>query len=112
MPQVPRHQCFVYEGSPARHLPGLSALIRQMLDENHRCLYLHSPSMVAGMRSYLFAGGTDVTREVQNARLVLSSDNAHLVDGRFNIDRMLGFLRRPWTRHCMTAIKVFGRQAI
>ncbi len=92
MPPVPRHQCLVYEGSPAPHLPGLSALIRQKLDENYRCLYLHSPPMVAGMRSYLFAGGTDVTKEVMRGRLLLSSDNAHLVDGRFNIDRMLGML--------------------
>jgi hypothetical protein len=92
MPHLPRHQCLIYEGSPAPHLPGLSALIRQKLDENYRCLYLHSPAMVAGMRSYLFAGGTDVIKEVMNGRLVLSSDNAHLVNGRFVIDRMLGML--------------------
>jgi hypothetical protein len=82
----------VYEGSPAPHLPGLSALIRQKLGENYRCLYLHSPSMVAGLRSYLFAAGIDVTKEIMKGGLVLSSDNAHLVDGRFNIDRMIGML--------------------
>ncbi len=92
MPQIPRHQCLVYEGSPAPHLPGLSALIRQKLDENYRCLYLHSPSMVAGLRSYLFAAGIDVTKEIMKGGLVLSSGNAHLVDGRFNIDRMIGML--------------------
>lgn len=92
MPQVSRHQCLVYDGSPASHLPGLAALIRQKLDENYRCLYLHSPSMVAGMRSYLFAAGTEVTKEIMQGRLVLSSDNDHLVDGRFHIDRMIGML--------------------
>jgi len=92
MSQAPRHQCLVYEGSPAPHLSALSALIRQKLDENYRCLYLHSPPMVAGMRSYLFAAGTDVPKEILKGSLVLSSNNAHLVDGRFNIDRMLGML--------------------
>lgn len=92
MPQAPRHQCLVYEGSPSPHLSALSALIRQKLDENYRCLYLHSPAMVAGMRSYLFAAGIDVTKEILQGSLVLSSTNAHLVDGRFNIDRMLRML--------------------
>ena len=77
---------------PAPYLPGLAALLRQKLSENYRCLYLHSPPMVAGMRSYLFAAGTDVPKEVVNGRLVLSSDKAHLVKGCFNIDRMLGML--------------------
>lgn len=94
MPPVSRHQCLVYEGSPAPQLSGLAALIRQKLEENYRCLYLHSPPMVAGMRSYLFAAGADVTTEVMRGRLLLSSDNAHLVDGRFNIDRMLGMLEQ------------------
>jgi hypothetical protein len=53
---------------------------------------VHGTVTELGMRSYLFARGTDVTTEVTNRRLVLSSDNAHLVNGRFNIDRMLGML--------------------
>jgi hypothetical protein len=92
MPSVSRHQCFVYEGSPAPHLPGLSALIRQKLDENYRCLFLHSPAMVTGIRSYLFAAGIDVTKEIVEGRLILSSSNAHLVQGCFIVDRMLGML--------------------
>ena len=92
MPQDPRHQCLVYEGSPAPQLSALSALIRKKLDENYRCQYLHSPSMVAGMRSYLFAAGIDVTKEILEGSLVLSSTNAHLLEGRFSIDRMIGML--------------------
>ena len=92
MSQVSRHQCFVYKGSPAPHLPGLSALIRQKLNENYRCLFLHSPAMVTGMRSYLFAAGSEVTKEIVKGSLVLSSSNAHLVEGCFIIDRMLGML--------------------
>lgn len=89
---VPRHQCLVYEGSPAPHLPGLAALLRQKLRENYRCLYLNSPPMVAGMRSYLFAAGMDVPKEVTKGGLVLSSDTMHLLNGRFYSDRMLRML--------------------
>ena len=48
--------------------------------------------MVTGMRSYLFAAGTDVTKEIVKGSLVLSSSDAHLVEGCFIIDRMLGKL--------------------
>ncbi len=87
-----RHQCMIYEGSPARHLPGLARLIREKLRENHRCLYLNSPPLVAGIRSYLAADGLDVAREVSNESLVFSSDSGHLVDGAFDPARMLAML--------------------
>src|SRR5690349_7109134 len=94
MPAVSRHQCFIYQGSPAQQLRSLSAVIQQKLEQNIRCLYLNSRSMVVGLRSYLFAGGTDVTKETMSGRLVLTSDMAHLVEGRFNIDRMLTMLQQ------------------
>src|SRR5689334_11845894 len=50
-----RHQCLIYQGSPAGQLPAVAATIRKKLRENERCLYLNSPPMVAGLRSYLFA---------------------------------------------------------
>ena len=84
-----RHQCLIYSGSPARHLPALAALMRRKLEERHRCLYLDSPPMVAGMRSYLSAAGVDVAREVEKGSLVLSSDQGHLVDGHFDVDLMI-----------------------
>jgi hypothetical protein len=87
--QTSRHQCLIYKGSPARHLPALAALIRQKLNERNRCLYLDSPPMIAGMRSYLAAAGVDVAREVGKGSLVLSSDQDHLEDGHFHADRML-----------------------
>ena len=82
----------MYEGSPSPHLPGLSALIQQKLDANYRCLFLHSPAMVTGMRSYLLAAGTDITKEIIKGSLVLSSSTAHLVEGCFIVDRMLEML--------------------
>jgi len=92
MGQHSRHQCLVYEGSPSAHLPALAAVIRDKLNENHRCLYLGSPSMVAGLRSYLFPAGVNVSDEVMKGSLILSSDKDHLQNGIFDIDRMLRML--------------------
>jgi hypothetical protein len=92
MQQAPRHQCLVYKGSPAPHLPRLSTLIRQKLNENHRCVYLNRPLMVAGLRAHLFAVGINVPQEELKGSLALSSDTGYLLNGRFDIDRMLGTL--------------------
>jgi hypothetical protein len=87
-----RHHCIVYAGPPSRHLAPLAAVVREKLAQNHRCLYLNSRPMVAGMRSYLAAAGVDVTREINRRSLVLSSEQDHLVDGRFDVDRMMNTL--------------------
>jgi hypothetical protein len=92
MPQMPRHQCLVYQGSPAAHLRALASMIRLKLKENNRCLYLNSAPMVAGLRSYLYADGVDVPHEILKGSLVLSSDTGHLVNGSFDIERMLKML--------------------
>jgi hypothetical protein len=84
-----RHQCLIYEGAPSRHLPAIAAVLRRHLNQNRRCLYLNSPPMVAGMRSRLAADGLDVLGEVQKGRLAFSSERDHLVDGVFDIDRMI-----------------------
>lgn len=92
MDAIPRHQCLIYEGSPAKHLRGLAAAVVENLKKNKRCLYLNSPTMVAGMRSYLAAAGLDVARVTERGALVLSSDESHLVDGQFDSVRMLALL--------------------
>lgn len=89
MEQDTRHQCLIYEGAPSRYLPALAAVARDKLNANHRCLYLNSPTMVAGMRSYLAAGGVDVQFCVAKGSLVLSSGLDHLVDGNFHCELML-----------------------
>jgi hypothetical protein len=48
--------------------------------------------MVAGMRSYLAAAGLDVAAEVAGGALILSSDDGHLIGGRFDVDKMIGML--------------------
>ena len=92
MPEISRHQCLIYEGSPVAHLPAFVSAIRHKLQENNRCLYLNSPPMVVGLRSYLFAAGIDVPKEIMKGSLVLSSDKGHLKNGSFDIDRMLKML--------------------
>lgn len=87
-----RHQCIIYDGPPSRILPALVATIRSNLRANMRCIYMNSPAMVAGLRSGLYAAGTDVERELTRGALVLDSDSAHLVDGRFEVSRMLDSL--------------------
>jgi DcmR-like sensory protein len=89
MQPAPRHQCLIYSGPPSRHLPALASAMREKLRQNYRCLYLNSPAMVAGLRSYLAAAGVDVAQEVTRNSLTLSSDQAHLVHGGFDMDRML-----------------------
>jgi MEDS: MEthanogen/methylotroph, DcmR Sensory domain len=92
MEETPRHQCLIYDGSPAKMLPVLAAHIKQKLSENVRCLYLNSPTMVAGMRSYLFAAGVDVVFEIARTSLILTSERSHVKDGHFDIDQMLRML--------------------
>jgi hypothetical protein len=71
-------------------LAALAAEARRKLEQNFRCLYLNSPTMVAGMRSYLAAAGVDVAAETAKASLVMSSERSHLEDGRrFNVDSMM-----------------------
>ena len=92
MATTPRHQCIIYEGSPSRHLPALAAALQQKLKENYRCLYLNSPVMVAGMRSYLAARDLDVSHHTSKGSLVLSSHQHHLFEGCFDVDTMMAAL--------------------
>ena len=87
-----RHQCLLYESAPSQHLPTLAVVMRRKIQQNHRCLYLNSVPMVAGMQSYLAAAGLDVATEIAKGSLVLTSEQGHLVDGHFDIDRMMGTL--------------------
>lgn len=89
MDSIPRHRCLLYEGSPSGQLSMLAAVICQKIEENYRCLYLNSPSMVAGMGSYLAARGRDVLEDSKQGRLVLSSEQHNSNDGLFDVDAML-----------------------
>jgi hypothetical protein len=87
-----RHQCLIYAGAPSRQLPALAAVIRENLGENYRCLYLNSPTMVAGIGSALAAQGIDVAHEKAKTSLMLSSHQRHVSDEGFDIEAMIGEL--------------------
>jgi predicted HicB family RNase H-like nuclease len=88
-----RHQGFMYDGSPSRHIPMMAAVIKARLEQRHRCLYFDSKRMVAGLRSHLAQIGVDVDRETAKNSLVLSSHLGHLrEDQTFDIERMIGSL--------------------
>ncbi len=91
MEPEPRHQCLIYDGPPSQKLPILAAIIQNKLNEGYRCLYLNSPTMVAGMGSTLAAAGVDVEANVTNGNLILSSEQV-LIEGNFNSELMLGKL--------------------
>ena len=92
MKATQRHQCIVYDGSPSTHLSALAAVIKHKLSQNTRCLCINSPPMVVGLGSYLYAAGVNVVHEATKGRLVMSSDQGHLVNGHFIVDRMLALL--------------------
>jgi hypothetical protein len=92
MESIPRHHCLIYEGPPSRQLPMLAAVICRKIVENYRCLYLNSPTMVAGMGSYLAARGRVVLEDTKRGSLVLSSELHSSSDGLFDTDGMLAGL--------------------
>jgi len=94
MTAIMRHQCLIYEGSPVQYLKHLTAVVSEKLHENWRCAYFNSPAMVAGIRSYLSAAGIDVFDQISRGALMLSSDQSHIVNGRFRGDLMLQMLSR------------------
>jgi len=90
---MPRHQCLIYDGSPEKQLPCLAAMIGKQLAANKRCMYLNSPALVAELRSTLLAAGMDVAREEKRGALIVRSDQSHLIDGLFDVARMIAMLK-------------------
>ncbi|HEU5047471.1 MAG TPA: MEDS domain-containing protein [Rickettsiales bacterium] len=92
MDALPRHQCIVYGGQPTLHLQSLALTIIGKLKGKKRCLYLNSPAMVAEMRTALITAGLDPAAEIKKGSLVFVSDQNHLVDGKFDVDKMMDML--------------------
>lgn len=92
MSATARHQCHIYDGAPSTGLATIAGAVKRHLHEGYRCIYLNSLPMVAGLRSYLAAIGVDVLAEAAKSSLILSSDQRHLVHGRFEVEPMLQLL--------------------
>jgi hypothetical protein len=82
----------VYDGAPSVHLGLVATAAAERLRSRYRCLYLNSPTMVAGFRMRLALEGVDAATEVSRGALVLSSDQDHLIGGEFDAWRMLSKL--------------------
>jgi hypothetical protein len=94
MSVLPRHQCLIYDGSPAKMLPVIAAQVRDKLNEKFKCLYLNSPAMVAGMKSYLYAAGVNVREAEADGSLILSSEPSPLKARQFDVQQMLDKLEQ------------------
>jgi len=83
------------------HLRVIATAFAERLQANERCLYLNSPTMIAGLRSYLAATGTDVAGSVARKQLLLSSEQQTSQSGDFDVDATLakleGLLREAIT---------------
>ncbi len=92
MDHFSRHRCMVYDGAPSVHLSKIAEAVVEHIQTNYRCLYLNSPTMVAGLRLKIAAHGLDIADTVARGALILSSDQGHLVEGNFHVERMLAQL--------------------
>jgi hypothetical protein len=79
----------IFEGAPTSNLGSIAQTLIQRLKTNHRCLYLNSIPMVAGMRWNLAAAGLDLAGHVERRALILSSERPHLADGKFDVEQMI-----------------------
>lgn len=70
-------------------MPCLGEKLKEMLERNHRCLYLNCDPMLDEMREYLAEAGVDVAGETARGSLVLSSDRNHLMNGQFSLESMM-----------------------
>lgn len=86
-----RHQCIIYEGPAAQHLQPVAALMRQKLNQNYRCVYMNTATMVSGMQSSLNFINVDVASRVRNGSLVFSSEPV-TKNGDFDVTDMIGQL--------------------
>lgn len=93
MDTLPRHQCLLYEGSPAKHLAAVAAVLSNKLKQNYRCLYLDCRPKIESLRSYLTTAGIDVLEAIAEGSLILSAERGYLSEGKFDIERMMQSLR-------------------
>src|SRR5262245_56757666 len=88
-PEVSRHKCLIYDGSPSEQLPVRVPLLIDGLNDNYRCLYLGPPEMIRMVERALSERGVDVAGETARGALVMSADRSHLDGGTFDPAAMI-----------------------
>lgn len=86
---TPPHQCLLHDGASPHRLWAVATVMRAKLQQNYRCIYFDSPSMLAQLRPFLEAAGIQIEREVIEKRLLLSAEQQHLAGDHFDPDRMM-----------------------
>ena len=59
---------------------------------------MNSSAMVSALRSYLVSAGININRHTESGSLTISSDQSHLIGGRFEIDPMISKLKNEALR--------------
>jgi len=83
------HQCLLHDGASPRQLSALATVMHTKLQQNYRCFYCNSPTMIAAMYPYLESAGIHIEREIVEKRLLFPADQRQLTGGYFDPDRML-----------------------
>ena len=89
---LPRHQCLIYDRGHSSCVPAIARTIRENLGANKKCLCFYSRSMLSALRNQLTADGLDVADQVSGGALSLTTDREFLVDGIFDIEKMIEML--------------------
>jgi signal transduction histidine kinase len=89
------HSCLIF--STQEEQAQVSAqFLRVGLQRGERSVYVGDPDSVELLRLGLKREGVDLGREEAAGHLILSSDREYLDHGRFNPERMLGFLQEAY----------------
>jgi two-component system, chemotaxis family, sensor kinase Cph1 len=90
-----QHICALYD-TRDEQIDVAAAYIADGLDRGERCLYApDSAGSLPAFRSRLRKHGIDAgEKKTAGALLVLTKEQAHLIDGRFDSERMLAMLNR------------------
>jgi hypothetical protein len=88
-----RHIALIYEGQ-GENVQAAAAFIRDGLERDHYCLYVHDESSQQGLLTAFTASGIDAASAVAQGRLELvMTSHSVLADGRFDPDVMVGMLQ-------------------
>jgi signal transduction histidine kinase len=91
--EVCPHQCLIYDGDLSAQLAVVVPFLRDGLRDGWQCIYGSSPEAVRLVEAALASEGVDIEREKRRGALVLSSELAHLKEGKVDPAAMVAAVR-------------------
>lgn len=86
------HACLIYE-TREQQLAAAIPYIRTGLRRNELCVYVADENTVDDVLAELRAAGVDISSALERGQLqVTTSNGSYVVDGRFDVGRMMEFL--------------------